>query len=269
MTLSQWNATVQSKVQTSWNLHKLLPKGLDFFILLSSLAGIYGSVSQANYSAGNNFQDALARYRTSQGEKAIAFNLGWMKTIGIIAETAEYQTHRARAGNMVDVETDEFFGLLQIYCDPAHPILEPSKSQLLVGVVTPADCQEQGTEVPDIMRHPLFSTFAMSKAMPGLMEAGEGAKPAILFKQAKTEEEKVQVVVDALAVKLGRALSMLPDDVDSAKPLVEYGVDSLVAVELRNWIGKEFSADVAVFDIMGGSTISVIGQLVAKRTTCL
>jgi acyl carrier protein len=86
-----------------------------------------------------------------------------------------------------------------------------------------------------------------------------------LFKLAESEDAKADMVVRAMTVKLGRALSMPPDDVDAAKPLFEYGVDSLVAVELRNWIGKDFLADVAVFDIMGGSTIVAIGALVAKR----
>ena len=41
-------------------------------------------------------------------------------------------------------------------------------------------------------------------------------------------------------------------DVDTGKPLYAYGVDSLLAVELRNWFGKEIGAEVAIFDIMGG-----------------
>ena len=57
---------------------------------------------------------------------------------------------------------------------------------------------------------------------------------------------------------------MSPDDID-AKPLFEYGANSLVAVDLRSWIRKEFATDKADFDIIGGSTIEVVGALVAKR----
>ena len=38
----------------SWNLHELMPRDLDFFIMLSSLAGILGNRGQSNYRAGNN-----------------------------------------------------------------------------------------------------------------------------------------------------------------------------------------------------------------------
>lgn len=46
-----------------------------------------------------------------------------------------------------------------------------------------------------------------------------------------------------------------------------YGIDSLVAIELRNWFSKELSADVAVFDIMGEASLAAIGELVSKRSS--
>ncbi|KUJ11795.1 uncharacterized protein LY89DRAFT_594561, partial [Mollisia scopiformis] len=109
------------------------------FIFLSSLSGIYGSVSQSNYAAGNTFQDAMAQYWIFHGEKTISFNLGWMRTIGIIVENEEYQRVREMGADMNQIEEEELMALLDIYCDPAHPIFPPSRSQLLVGVVTPRD----------------------------------------------------------------------------------------------------------------------------------
>ncbi|KAL7620177.1 hypothetical protein AAE478_009170 [Parahypoxylon ruwenzoriense] len=48
----------------------------------------------------------------------------------------------------------------------------------------------------------------------------------------------------------------------SSKQLSSYGVGSLAAVELRNWIGKSFQVSVAVFDIMENVPVSAIGDLV-------
>ena len=53
MTHAQWSKTIRCKVNASWNLHQLLPSDLDFFLLLSSIVGIYGSPGQANYAAAN------------------------------------------------------------------------------------------------------------------------------------------------------------------------------------------------------------------------
>lgn len=43
MTHAQFMAAIRPKVQGSWNLHDLLPKDPDFFVMLSSSAGIAGS----------------------------------------------------------------------------------------------------------------------------------------------------------------------------------------------------------------------------------
>lgn len=52
MTHEQYIGAVRPKVQGTWNLHQYLPKDMDFFVLLSSSAGIAGSRGQGNYSAG-------------------------------------------------------------------------------------------------------------------------------------------------------------------------------------------------------------------------
>ncbi len=49
-------------------------------------------------------------------------------------------------------------------------------------------------------------------------------------------------------------------------PLHAYGVDSLLAVELRNFFAKELNDAVAIFDIMGGSSFEALGMTVAKKS---
>ena len=72
------------------------------------------------------------------------------------------------------------------------------------------------------------------------------------------------MVVEALSQRLARTLAIKLEDVDTHQALHAYGVDSLIAVELRTWLGKEFAADVAVFEIVSGKTIEAVGELVAK-----
>jgi acyl carrier protein len=266
MTHTQWQSSVQAKVVTSWNLHNLLPRGLDFFVLLSSLAGVYGNVSQANYAAGNTFQDALAEARRSQGEEAVSINLGWMRTIGAISEKEEYQNFRMKGADMAKIEEQELLSLLASYCDSSHGPRTGLRSHVLMGTVTPGDLLSKGVAVSASMKRPLFSTFATCAGSTMIADSGDGTDLAGLFKQAKDIGEKEKLVSDALAQKLARSLSVLPEDINRQRPLFEYGVDSLVAVELRNWLGKEFEADVPVFDIMGGATIAAMGVLTVKNS---
>lgn len=71
---------------------------------------------------------------------------------------------------------------------------------------------------------------------------------------------------EGLVRKVSKALSIPPEDIDANKPLHAYGVDSLLAVELRNWFAKELNADVAIFDIMAGSSFAGVGVFVAGKS---
>lgn len=86
MTFDDWQAGVACKTSGSWNLHTVLPENMDFFILLSSASGLAGLRGQANYNAGNTYEDPFARYRVSYcGAKTISLNLGAMIDDGILA----------------------------------------------------------------------------------------------------------------------------------------------------------------------------------------
>lgn len=54
--------------------------------MLSSISGIIGNIGQSNYAAGNTFEDALAHYRVSLGEKATSIDLGAVSNVGVMAE---------------------------------------------------------------------------------------------------------------------------------------------------------------------------------------
>ncbi|KAI2601880.1 KR domain-containing protein [Hypoxylon sp. NC1633] len=70
-------------------------------------------------------------------------------------------------------------------------------------------------------------------------------------------KERADIVVQAVTARLARALSVSPDDVEPNKLLSDYG--------LRNWMRGDFQANVAVFDIMGETTIAGLGKMVIER----
>ena len=86
MSYEQWRAAMEPKVLGTLNLHQMLGDALDFFILLSSGAGIIGSYAQGNYCAGNTFQDAFARYRASLGLPVRYIDVGSVEGEGYTAE---------------------------------------------------------------------------------------------------------------------------------------------------------------------------------------
>ncbi|KAL5338239.1 hypothetical protein BJX70DRAFT_215652 [Aspergillus crustosus] len=276
MTFAQWTATMRSKVQTSRNLHRLLPSSLDFFILLSSLLGVTGQIASANYAAGCTFQDALARYRRANGQTALSLDLGWMRDVGIIAETPAYQRQRHATDDMQPIETKELLAVLEmcLHLDQGAEWKTPEKAgQVLLGLRTPADILRDGRQPPTAFYQPLVSPFACIPGGPDC--APKNSKAGVtemdinttqLFKQAVDPKERARVVFRALAAKLARAISISPDDIEPQKPLSSFGVDSLMAVELRNWIVREFEAPLAVFDIMGGVSVTGVVDVIVQKS---
>ncbi|KIA75375.1 hypothetical protein HK57_00158 [Aspergillus ustus] len=272
MTFAQWDLTIKSKVHTSWVLHRLLPSDLDFFILLSSLLGVTGQMGSSNYAAGCAFQDALAQHRVARGQKALSLDLGWMRDIGVIAETAAYQRQRHVTDDMQPIAARELLALLDICLDTQ--LFSSWKGQLLFGLRTPTDILRAGRTPPHFLAtQPLLAPFAFlpggqangSHASHNMQESPD-AQAAQLFRQSDDPEKRARVVFRALAAKLARAMFISLDDIEASKPLSSYGVDSLMAVELRNWIAREFEAAVAVFDIMGDASIGGIANLVVEKS---
>jgi acyl carrier protein len=271
MTFQQWDLTIRSKVDTSKNLHELLPKDLDFFILLSSLAGVVGQMASANYAGGCAYQDALAKHRRMHGQSALSLDIGWMSNIGIIAEKEAYQRQRQTSNDMQPINDKELLALLTLCCDPNNPLKLPplSEGQVLFGLRTPVDILEEGQQPPALLERTLLSAFSFlagSNSTPDqAVDHAENARD--VFQKSSDARERQQVVIRAIAAKLARAMSISPDDVEPSKPLSSYGVDSLMAVELRNWINKEFSSTVAVFDIIGSVSIAGVAEVVEARSS--
>ena len=151
-----WELSLTPKIRGSWNLHTLLPKGLDFFICLSSISGIIGNGGQANYTAENTYMDALVQYRVALGEKATSLDLGWMESEGVVAESAALATSIAVAGHFISITQAEFHALLDHYCNPARHPGSSNSCQAIVGPEIPAVMLQRGMKEPHWMQRRTF-----------------------------------------------------------------------------------------------------------------
>ncbi|KAJ4403512.1 hypothetical protein N0V85_005079 [Neurospora sp. IMI 360204] len=269
MSIDDWHTAIKPKVDASWNLHEaLLDKKLDFFILLSSTSGIVGNRGQSNYCAGNTYQDALARYRVSQGLPATSLDLGMILSVGFVAENAELIGH-LRAEGFTAMREEEFHALLDGLCGPGSSV--PSsllKSQICLGLELPEALAQRGIEAPGWQHDPLFShLFQMRRMAGGLASADKTVNYGLLLGATDSLDTAEAIVLEAMLTKISKALGVETVNLDASKPLHAFGVDSLVAVELRTWLLKEVGAEVAVFDIMGGSSIRQLATLVASRSS--
>ncbi|KAH6683975.1 KR domain-containing protein [Halenospora varia] len=138
MTFEDWKMSMNSKIRGSWNLHEVLPCNLHFFILLSSINGIFGSRAQVNYAAGNTFKDVLAYHRITQGQKAVSIDLELMVTEGCVVLNESLLASMRRIGHLMEIKPEELITILEYYCDPELPILSNADAQVLVGIDMPS-----------------------------------------------------------------------------------------------------------------------------------
>jgi NADPH:quinone reductase-like Zn-dependent oxidoreductase/NAD(P)-dependent dehydrogenase (short-subunit alcohol dehydrogenase family)/SAM-dependent methyltransferase/aryl carrier-like protein len=252
MAHQDWETALAPKVSGSWNLHKLLPD-VDFFLMLSSITGIVGNRSQANYNTGNNFQDALARHRVSKGMHGASLNLGAVVGIGFVAENSEYAgKHTFKMANQQTEE--EVLAVIEYMIDQRHhTTLSPDSAQLVCGLRTPTSYSLGSEEQPSHLQYPMFSQLLT--APQGSLGAigAEAGKSAPLIRdqlQAATSQNDVaQIIHKALRHKMANLLNVSEDSLDDSLNVRENGVDSLIEMEFRTWFAKELGATVPLKDL--------------------
>ncbi|KAE8360705.1 hypothetical protein BDV27DRAFT_167683 [Aspergillus caelatus] len=262
MSYKHWEAAVKPKTQGSWNLHCLLPRGMEFFILLSSTTGIIGAHGQANYAAGNTFQDALTRYRVNLGERAASLDLGHIVYTGAMASNPKLLQRWQSNSVFAPITESELKALLDCYCSCSHGYeldCQPS-------IGAQPEVRERGSRTASWLEKPLFRCMTLDEEQSqDLTNRGQTFQLATAMHNARSVSDGNQAVTRALTAKLSRALALDEKDIDPDKHLGKYGVDSLVAVELPTWFAAELKANIAILDIIG-STVARLAELAASRS---
>ncbi|KAG0649046.1 Highly reducing polyketide synthase [Hyphodiscus hymeniophilus] len=265
MSLDAFNAALRPKVQGSYNLHELLPTDMDFFIMLSSVAGLVGNRGQANYAAGNNYQDALARHRVAHGLAATTIDLGNILAVGFMAEHGIGLMEKMTGTTEEAVREDELHSVIEYHIDARHSSSAQVNSQVAIGLVNSSSFKKKGTPEPSFMFHPLFSHLrTTTDDTAGNLDEDSGISIQSLLQSAQSLEEAGGSIVESIVKRLSTTLAMPTEDIDPTKPIHFYGVDSLVAMEFRNWFGKSMASDIPILDIMGNMSIAALSRKIAS-----
>ena len=94
----------------------------------------------------------------------------------------------------------------------------------------------------------------------------EGSQLHLQLAQAENVTTAADLVTGALKRKLAKAMMMAVEDIDGEQPVSSYGVDSLVAVEVRTWVFKEIKADISVFDVLSNVPLATLARTIVGRS---
>ena len=252
------------KVQGTWNLHEAT-KGLDLdlFVLFSGGASLLGSPGQANYSAANAFLDAFASWRTSQGLPGLALQWGAWAEVGMAASLGDAHLERqAREGiHRLPLKGGmDAMGRLLGHSVPVMGVLNVDWATFVATV--------HGGQAPTLLQELVpkvtvraVAVEAEAPAAPAPSTAS-GLPPlidAVVNHPREAWNEHIEAIVHDLALSV---LGLDRDrQLDHQQPLLDSGLDSLLAVELKNRI-MDHGVDVPVARVMTGPSIAQVGQMV-------
>ncbi len=234
---AQFKAAMAPKIQGGWNLHELTKDmNLDLFVLFSSAASIMGSASQGNYAAGNAFLDSLAVYRRNQGLPAHNINWGPWTSAGLVHQMGQEKKKRIQKQGLGLISMDQGMALT------SHMIDQPGRNSVVLSLNTgrfEAALSTVTHEVPAIYRELLGDRKLQStKENPAELISRLNAMEA---DAGKKELEAM------LQETIGRILSVSDiRKIHLDKSLQEFGMDSLMSVELRNKLSAMFGTKLSV-----------------------
>ena len=243
------------KVSGAWNLHtQTLDAPLDFFMLFSSLASTWGNPGQGNYVAANAFLDALAHQRRAIGLPALTINWGVISDVGFVARQGDVGEHLQRLGVkfMPSKQALAVLGEL-LYGEAVQTTVAPVNWQQWCHV-HPAGALER------------FSYLRGGESISE--EPGSSSNKGDSFYSALMEGEladRQQLLESRLCEQVARVLGTSATKLDNSKPLTNFGLDSLMAVELSNRIKSDLSVDVSTMKLMQGPSISQLAELLLEQ----
>ncbi|KAG4439202.1 hypothetical protein IFR05_005293 [Cadophora sp. M221] len=252
MSFNEMQTVLKPKVDGSRFLDELFPNNnLDFFILFGSSVDVMGNSGQAAYCAANMFMNSLVSSRQKRGLAGSLIGLGEVKGVGYAARmNRELNDIIGATLPLSEKEVHHMF---------AEGILSGSPGSTCNPILYAGMDSKDPRKDPDILwyPHPKFWHY---------IESGDGAaatesKDATVSLKsqlavAASMDDVVNIVTDAFTLKLRHKLQISSDTtVPSEAVLLELGIDSLVAVDLRAWFVNELGVDMPILKILGGATI--------------
>ncbi|KAI1172560.1 hypothetical protein F4777DRAFT_561071 [Nemania sp. FL0916] len=265
--------------QNLWSTFAV-PQPLDFFLLLSSMSGIIGSLGQGNYAATATYQDmfshAVALTAPSHEPKSVS-NVDTMQTL---TTTNVVSLDIPLIRNTQDVTQEHVEALrrqggLSVDMEDAFTIIDYAIS----GRAVSDGCHQISFGIhPELVRGvPLLSHAVFDYKMQ--QQASNTCDGELTDHKTKQNIDKAIAAAASTADAEALILTALRDKVSSLTavggqldfdiPVAGMGLDSLIVTELKNWIFNTLSARVQTVDIVDALSLRALAAQIAQVSSLL
>jgi len=254
MSLEQFNDILYPKIYGGWNLHQYFKdRNLDFFISYSSVASLVVSPGQSNYSAGNAFLDSLSYYRAQMGKPALTINWGPWGDIGMATQ----------------LDLNKFFverGLYPMSTSEGLKSLQRALSQTSpqVAVIGANWNRVLDYNYPRDVKPSLLSLIC-TEALVSSTSSMDNKHLLDQLLDKGNQEEQLSLIKTYLITTVASVLRVDPQKINEQETLTSWGLDSMMAIELRGILEKECQVNIAVVVLLKGINIVDLAQLVFDK----
>ena len=237
---------LRPKLVGGWLLDKLLADDpLDFFVMFSSATSLLGSPRLAHYAAANAAIDALAQRRRAEGRPAMSVNWGFWSEVGMAARGAQDRKTLLRGVEGISsADGLEAFGQLL-------------RRDRIQAAVMRADWPQLWKSYPALRGVPLFTHLAQHE--PASPKAAAEPTPAsplrgeLLALAPPGREPRLLAYLRDLAADV---LGFPPETLEVDQPLHNLGVDSMMALELKNQVEADLGINVPLVHFLQGPSLA-------------
>ncbi len=249
LTAEQFNKVLAPKLNGGWNLHQYFSgRSLESFVLFSSGASILGTAAQANYSAANMAMDQLANYRKSLGQSALSINFGNIGGIGLAAADDKRGAALKEQGmNTIAPES------LPAYFEALFDL--PGAQYVLMDIDF-----NRWSELNSNVKNNYFFSKVMT-------ETSASSQEESLSEKKFTSKTSAIRYFRGFLKNLISGITKIPAaKIKEDATFKSLGIDSLMAVQLKNKLQTETNLNIAVSSIWTYPTIEkyaefIVGEL--------
>lgn len=197
--------------------------------------------------------DAFATYRTNLGLPTTSVHLPVVEDVGYVAKLGIVDSMRESLGLTI-TPTQLRLIIKAAIMGPEAGLSASDQITCFVRSTVPATESEEPWERFNALR-------AMRRRR---LQTNTGNGGADAAKGGAGSSGQPASVLDALRNKVATITLMEEEEVTPDRPLQDYGLDSLVSVELRNWIRRELGVDMALTQIARAKDLQDLGNSIVK-----
>ncbi|KAF4439073.1 polyketide synthase [Fusarium acutatum] len=229
---------------------------LDFFVLFSSMSSVVGNAGQSNYNAASLFQAAIAQQRRERGLAASVMALGMVADVGYIAAKGPTLMERLKKAFYMPISESDAHQIFAEAVAASKPGVADDDTIEMVSGIQPFNYTASTKARPPWVKNPRFSHFVREEEGSKDVDASRAGQSNIRILErldaTGSEEEAAAALLVAFRAKVETMLQMTPDSLNIEASLLDVGIDSLLAVEIRSWFLKEVHVDVPVLKTLSG-----------------